>query len=256
MILDKYKLEGKVALINGASRGIGRAIALAFAEAGADVVLSSRKLPDLEAVAKEISPLGRRALPIACHTAKVEELEKLVKKTEEEFGRVDILVNNAATNPYLGPTINAEEYAWDVTMGLNLKGYFLLSKMVAPLMIKQGGGSIINLSSVDGIRRGEGLGIYSVSKAGVIMLTEVLAAELGQYNIRVNAVAPGFTQTRLSSALWQDEKRYKKTIDRIPLGRMAQPEEIASTIAFLASDAAQYVTGRTLVVDGGMLLTH
>jgi len=140
MILDKFRLEGKVVLILGASRGIGRSTALACAEAGADVVLASRKLPDLETVAEEISALGHRALPISCHGARTEELEKLLKKTVEEFGRVDVLINSAATNPHLGATIDAEESAWDVTMGLNLKSYFLLSKMVARLMIKQGGG--------------------------------------------------------------------------------------------------------------------
>jgi dehydrogenase/reductase SDR family protein 4 len=254
--LEKYKFQGKVVLITGASRGIGRATALACAELGADVVLSSRKLPDLEALTTEITSLGRRAIAVACHAARTEELEKLVKRSEEEFGHVDILVNNAATNPYLGPTVNAEEKVWDITMGLNMKGYFLLCKMVAQLMIKQGGGSIVNVSSIDGIRRGEGLGIYSISKAGVIMLTEVLAAELSQYNIRVNGVAPGLVRTRLSQALWQDEERHKKAIARIPLRRLGQPEDIASAIVFLASDAAQYITGHTLVVDGGLLLVH
>ena len=256
MTPEKYNLQGKVVLINGASRGIGRATALACAEVGADVVLSSRKLPDLEAVTAEITSLGRRAIPVACHAARTEELENLVSRAKEEFGHVDILVNNAATNPYLGPMINAEEKTWDVIMGLNLKGYFLLCNKVAPLMIKQGGGSIINISSIDGINRGEGLGIYSISKAGVIMLTQVLAAELSQYNIRVNAVAPGLVQTRLSQGLWEDEERYKKTIARTPLRRMGQPEDIAGAIVFLASDAAQYITGHTLVVDGDILLSH
>ena len=253
MILDKYRLDGKVALITGGSRGIGRAIALGFAEAGADVAIASRKLPDLGAVAKEISAFGRRSLPVAAHCAKKEEIRMLVDKTMEEFGRIDILVNNAGTNPYFGSLIEAEEWAWDVTMNLNLKGYFLLSQAVAKIMKEQGGGCIINVASSAGIRPMPGLGIYSITKAGVIMLTQVLASELGKYNIRVNAIAPGTTKTRLARLLWETPEIREKIEESTPLGRIAEAEDMVGAAILLAADASRHITGQTIVVDGGQL---
>jgi dehydrogenase/reductase SDR family protein 4 len=172
-----FSLEGKVALVAGGSRGIGEASALALAEAGADVVVSSRKLPELEKVAEEIRARGRRGLALAAHIGKVEESRSLVEKVKAEFGRIDILLNNAGTNPYFGPILDAEEWAWDVTMNINLKGPFVLSQLVARVMSAQGGGSIINMASVGGLRPGGQQGIYSVTKAGLIMLTRVMARE-------------------------------------------------------------------------------
>lgn len=253
MVLDKYRLDGKVALITGGSRGIGKAIALGFAEAGADIVIASRKLPDLEAVANEISATGRHALPVAAHAAKKEEIDNLVDKTMAEFGRIDILVNNAGTNPYFGETINAEEWAWDVIMNLNLKGYFLLSQAVAKIMIKQGGGCILNVASAAGFRPFPGLGIYSISKAGVIMLTQVLAMELGKYNIRVNAIAPGTTKTRLATALVETTEISKRIIEHTALGRISEPEDMVGAAILLASNASRHITGQTITVDGGMI---
>jgi NAD(P)-dependent dehydrogenase (short-subunit alcohol dehydrogenase family) len=254
MILDKYRLDGKVALITGGSRGIGRAIALGFAEAGADMAVAARKLPDLEAVAKEISALGRRALPVVAHCAKKDEIQNLVEKTMKEFGRINILVNNAGTNPYFGNLIDAEEWAWDATFNLNLRGYFLLSQAVAKIMIKQGGGCIINTASATGIRPTAGLGIYNISKAGVIMLTQVLASELGKYNIRVNAIAPGLVKTKLAQLLWETPEISERLKQNTPLGRLAEPEEMVGAAILLASDASSYITGETIVLDGGSLV--
>jgi NAD(P)-dependent dehydrogenase (short-subunit alcohol dehydrogenase family) len=250
MAIVNFSLKGKVALITGGSRGIGRAIALVFAEAGANVVVSARKLPDLESVAKEIKAMGRECLPVASHVAKVEESKALIEQIKTKFGKIDILVNNAGTNPYPGPIIDAEEWAWDTTMNVNLKGPFILSIMVAKMMREQGGGCIINMASVAGLRPG-GLPIYSVSKAGLIMLTQVMARELGKYNIRVNAIAPGVVMTRLSELLWKDPAATDASIKKNAINRLGVPEDIAGAALYLASDAASYVTGITLPVDGG-----
>ncbi len=252
MGIVNFSLEGKVALVAGGSRGIGQASALAFAEAGADVVVSSRKLPDLEVVAEEIRARGRKGLAIAAHIAKMEELKDLVEKVMAEFGRIDILMNNAGTNPYYGPIIDAEERAWDVTMSVNLKGPFLLSQMVAKIMREQGGGSIVNTASVGGIRPGGQQGIYSVTKAALIMLTKVMAKEWGQYNIRVNAIAPGVIKTRLSEALWKEPAVGEAAARRTALGRLGEVEDVARTVLYLASDASSYITGETIIIDGGI----
>jgi len=246
-----FSLEGKVALVAGGSRGIGRACALAFAENGADVVVSSRKLPDLEVVAEEIRARGRKGMAVAAHIAKVEESTNLVEKVKAEFGRIDILVNNAGTNPYFGPIIDAEEWAWDTTMNVNLKGPFILSQLVARVMQEQGGGSIINTASVGGMRPAQMQGIYSVTKASLIMLTRVMAMEWGKYNIRVNAVAPGVIKTRLSEELWKEPAVGEAVAKRTALGRLGEPEDVAGAVLYLASDASSYVTGETIVIGGG-----
>jgi len=252
MGIVNFSLEGKVALVAGGSRGIGRASALAFAEAGADVVVSSRKLPDLETVAEEIKARGRKGLAITSHIARIEESKDLVEKVKAEFGRIDILMNNAGTNPYYGPIIDAEEWAWDVTMNVNLKGPFMLSQLVARMMREQGGGSIINTASVGGFRPGEGQSIYSVTKAALIMLTKAMAKEWGQYNIRVNAIAPGVIKTRLSEALWKEPAVGEAAARRIALGRLGESEDVAGTVLYLASDASSYITGETIIIDGGV----
>jgi NAD(P)-dependent dehydrogenase (short-subunit alcohol dehydrogenase family) len=249
MDLSKFSLAGKVALVTGGSRGIGRAIALTFAEAGADVVVSARKLPDLEEVAKEIKAKGRKALAVASHVAKLEDSKSLIEKVKSEFGRLDILVNNAGTNPYPGPLIDAEEWAWDVTMNVNLKGPFLLGQMAARIMKEQGGGNIINMSSAAGLRASN-LNIYSITKAGLIMLTQVMAREWGQYKIRVNAIAPGVIETRLSEMLWKGPGG-EAAVRGMPLGRLGVPDDVAGLALFLASDASSYITGEVILVDGG-----
>jgi len=249
--LDKFHLEGKIALVTGGSRGIGRSIALGLAEAGADVVIASRKLPDLEAVAQEITQMGRKALPVAANVRHLPEIDNLVKKAINEFGRIDILVNNAGTNVVYESVFNIDEKAWDIIIGLNLKGYFFLSQAVGKIMRDKGGGSIISTASETGIRPGVGMGVYSISKAGVMMLTKVLAQEWGQYNIRANAIAPGVVKTRLSTALQSNPVIRERTEDSTALGRLAEPEEIVGAALFLASDASSYMTGQILVLDGG-----
>ena len=250
MNLSRFSLEGKVAIVTGGSRGIGYASALAMADAGANVVVSSRKIADLERVAEEIRAKGVKGMAVAAHVAKIEDTRALVEKVVKEFGRIDILVNNAGTNPYYGTLLEQDEKTYDITMNVNLKGLFFLSQLAAKVMIPQGGGSIINTSSIGGLRAGE-LGIYCVTKAGVVMLTKVMAKEWGPYNIRVNAIAPGIIKTRLSEALWKDPEVSRKAVSRIPLQRLGEPDELAGAVVFLASDAGSYITGETLVVDGG-----
>ena len=257
MILDKFRLDNKVALITGGSRGIGKHIALAFAEAGANTVICARKAPELEEAAKEVSALGRRCLPVVAHAAKNEDLDNLVSKAMSEFGRVDILVDNAATSPQFCDVIDMEEWAWDAIMNLNLKSSFLLTKKVARIMIEHKGGSIIFVSSTHAFKPDPGVGTYSVSKAGVLSLTQVLAYELGKYNIRVNAIAPGATRTRMIQAALDDPKSgiEKSIIEHTALRRIAQPEDMQGAALFLASEASRHVTGATIVVDGGAV-TH
>jgi dehydrogenase/reductase SDR family protein 4 len=253
MDLSRFSLEGRVALVTGGSRGIGHAIALALADAGADVAICSRKLPDLESVAEEIRKKGVKSMAVASHVAKAEESKALVDRVKGEWGKIDILVNNAGTNPHYGPLLDAEEWAWDVTMNVNLKGPFLLSQLAARVMKEQGGGSIINTASIMGIVPSE-LGIYSVTKAGLIMLTQVLAKEWGQYKIRVNAIAPGVVKTRLSEALWKDPAKEKEAARSKALGYIGVPEDVAGAVLFLASDASSYVTGEVIIVDGGEIV--
>jgi NAD(P)-dependent dehydrogenase (short-subunit alcohol dehydrogenase family) len=256
MDFPKFALDGKVALITGASRGIGHAIALAFADAGADIVVSSRNLEALERVAEEIRTLGRRALPVAAHAGKIDQLDTIVNAVMKKFGRIDILVNNAATNPTWALILESDEKLWDSVVNLNLKGPFFLSQKVAQIMKEQGGGCIINISSIEGFLVGDRSAIYDITKAGMIHLTKVAAVEWAQYNIRVNTIAPGFTQTHLVWAIW-DNPEYRSLLEkRIPMHRMAQPEDIAGTAVYLASDASRYATGSVVVVDGGLSLNH
>ncbi|MFC1870522.1 glucose 1-dehydrogenase [Chloroflexota bacterium] len=246
----EFSLEGKIALITGGSRGIGRATALGFARAGADVAIASRKLPDLEKVAGEIKGMGRRSLAVAAHLGRMEDINNLVTRVKEEFGRIDILVNNAASNPTMASALEVDERAWDTIINLNAKGLFFLSQAAARVMKEQGGGCIINIASAAGIRP-HMLPVYSISKAAVIMATRVMALEWAQYGIRVNAVAPGLTRTRFSRALWDDEQVSKQLLNRIAMKRPGEPEEIAGAMIYLASDAASFVTGALLSVDGG-----
>lgn len=250
---NQLSLNGKVALLTGGSRGLGRATALGFARAGADVAIASRKLPDLETVAQEIREMGRKSLAVAAHVGKVDEIGNLVNTVQNEFGRIDILVNNAGTNPTMAPAIDIEERAWDAIMNLNLKGLFFLSQAVARLMKDRGGGSIINVASVAGFRPG-GLPVYSISKAGVIMATKVMAKEWGPFNIRVNAIAPGLLKTRFSEALWNRPEVEAGAASMIPMKRLGVAEDIVGTMLYLASDASAYVTGAIVVADGGQSL--
>jgi NAD(P)-dependent dehydrogenase (short-subunit alcohol dehydrogenase family) len=251
MDVSYLSLKDKVALVSGASRGIGKAIALAFADAGADVVISGRKPPGLEEAATEIGKFGRKVLPVVAHSRKPEDLRRLVATAKEEFGRLDILVNNAAANPVMMPLVEIEEEVFDLIMDTNLKGYFLLSQLAAKEMIEQGGGSILNISSVGGISPDRGLGVYCISKAAINMMTRALAVELGEHNIRVNALAPGVVKTRFSQALWSNEELMAHEMAHTPLARIAQPEEIARLALAVVTDGASYVTGQIIVMDGG-----
>lgn len=240
-----------MALVTGASRGIGSAIATALVEQGAQVVLSSRKQADLDAEAERINArFPERAVAIAAHAGRMEDLQHLVDEVMANFGRIDILVNNAATNPYFGPVLGAEVAAWDKTFEVNLRGIFLLTKLVYDASMEQRGGVVVNVASVGGLRPGLGLGVYNITKAGVIMLTRQLAHELGG-KVRVNAVAPGLIKTRFAEALWGNEAILEKVLAANPMGRIGTPDEIAGAVAFLASDAASYINGEVLVIDGG-----
>ncbi len=246
----ELSLKNKVALITGASRGIGESTAIGLAQAGADLAIASRKLPDLEKVAAEVKKTGRKCLPVAAHVGKIEEINNLVKKALEEFGRIDILVNNAATNPTMAAAIDIDDRAWDSIMNLNLRGLFFLSQAVAKVMREKGGGKIVNVASVAGITP-DILPVYSISKAGVIMATKVMAQQWAPFNIRVNAIAPGLTKTRFSEALWKNDQILQVAMSRTPMARPADPGEMVGAILFLASDASSYITGQVIAVDGG-----
>lgn len=215
----------------------------------------SRKLPDLEKVAEEIGRLGRKSLAIAANAGRMEEIGDIVAKVKGEFGRIDILVNNAATSPAMISALDADESLWDAIINLNLKGLFFLSQAVARVMKEQGGGKIINVASVDGFRPEPNLGIYAISKAGVIMATKVMALEWAQYNIRVNAIAPGNVHTRFGDSRFAVVPDYQaELVKRTPIGRIAEPDEMVGAIIYLASRASSFTTGETLVVDGGTLI--
>jgi NAD(P)-dependent dehydrogenase (short-subunit alcohol dehydrogenase family) len=249
--MTEFSLEGKVAVVIGASRGIGRAIALRFARAGAKVVVSSRKLEGVQAVADEIKAARGEALALQAHVGRSEDVMALVTQTVETFDRVDVMVNNAGINPHFGPLLTADEGQVDKTLDVNLKGVLRGCKAVAPQMEKQGGGKIINMASVGGFRPGPGLGLYGISKAGVIMLTEILAVELGPVNIQVNAIAPGIIKTRFSRVLWQTPEVAEQALRSLPSRRFGEPEEVAGLALYLASPASDYVTGAVFVMDGG-----
>lgn len=255
MELSQFSLEGQVVLVTGGSRGIGKATAIGFAKAGADVVVTSRKLPDLEMVAEEVKSLGRRSLTVEAHVGRMEQINSLVERVVAEFGKIDVLVNNAGTSPVYTPALDLEERAWDALMNLNLKGLFFLSQAVARLMKEQSGGKIINVASMDGFRPEDNIGAYAISKAGVVMATRVMAREWAKHNIRVNAIAPGLIQTRLLDSHWVVAPEDKEeAMKRVLLGRIGEPKEIADAMIYLASDASSYITGQTLIVDGGFLI--
>ena len=246
-----FDLGGKVAIVTGGSRGIGRSIALALAEHGASVVVSARKAPDIGQVVREIEGAGGQALGVEANVRDTVALAQLVDRTIERFGRLDILVNNAGTNPVFGNTLDLEERAWDAVMNTNVKAPWALAKLALPHLKASGGGSIINVSSTAGVRVSRGLGAYSVSKAALIMLTRVLAVELGRDGIRVNAIAPGLIRTEFSRALWENPEILQNTLQGSPLGRIGEADETAGAVVFFASDAASFITGQTLVQDAG-----
>ena len=250
--MSEGDLEGRVAIVTGASRGIGSAIADALADRGATVVLASRKLPDLESEAERINRAHPgKAIAVAAHTGRPEDLERLVDATLERFGRLDILVNNAATNPHFGHTLDADLGLWDKTFEVNVRGLFVLIKYAVEKYMGDHGGVIVNVASVGGIRAAFGLGIYNVTKAAVIHLTKQLALELGPRGIRVNAVAPGLIKTRFAEALWGNQEILDRVLQSTALGRIGEPPEVGKVVAFLCSDDASFMTGEVVVIDGG-----
>ena len=244
-------LKDKVIVITGASRGIGEAIARACIEAGARVTLAARKQADLDRVASSLP--ADRALAVACHTGKPDEVDAMFARAVERFGRVDGLVNNAATNPYFGPLIDTPEAAIDKTFEVNVKGYLSCARaLVKHAQARGGGAAIVNIASIAGTRAAPMQGIYGATKAAVISMTQTLASELGSSGIRVNAIAPGLVETRFASALVNNPQILERVVGRTPLGRHAQPPELAGAAVYLLSDAASFTTGTTLVVDGGV----
>jgi len=246
-------LEGKVALVTGASRGIGEAIAMILAANGADCVLTSRKPEAIADAAANILAKGYKATSIPCHAGKLDEIDDLVTEVERRFGRLDILVNNAATSPHVGPMLTATEAAWDKTFDVNVKGMFFLTQRVVPLMIRAGKGAIVNIASIEGVRPGNTRGVYSMTKAAVLSMTRSWARELSESNIRVNAVLPGLVYTRMARTIIDDPEVYAQYMKDIPMHRPGTPDELARAVLFLATDASSYMTGSLLTVDGGVL---
>jgi len=251
MSVDRFSLVGKVALVTGASRGIGRAVALGFAEAGADVAVAARTTSDLETLAKEIDALGRRALVLTVDVREREQIQEMVDKTVAELGKLDILVNNAGGSNFMSPVIGLRPEGWDKILSLNLDSVFHGTQIGAQAMLASGGGSIIQMASVAGIQGAQGLSFYSASKGGVRLFTQAVSKELGGSNVRVNCIAPGWIDTPLNEWMTGDEGTLREAEKMIPMGRIGTPEEIVGAAIFLASDASSFVTGTTLVVDGG-----
>ena len=247
------RFDGKVVVVTGASRGIGREVALRFAAGGAKVVLVSRKLDALDAVAGEIRAAGGEATSVACHVGEVAKIPEAVAAIKAAYGRIDVLVNNAATNPIFGPSLFAEESAFDKIFAVNVKGPFFLCKEVLPIFQEQGGGVIVNIASTAGLVPMPGLGVYSVSKSALIGLGKMLASEWAPFNVRVNTVCPGLIKTKFSQALWGSDEILNQVIAMQKVQRLGQPEDVAGAVLFLASNESAFMTGQTMVVDGGVL---
>ncbi len=250
------RLQGKVAIVTGASRGIGASIASHMAAEGAKVVLVSRKIEGLEGVASEIRGNGGEALPIACHVGHRSQREDMLDQVLKSYGQVDVLVNNAATNPHFGPMLTIDEGAWDKTFEVNVKGYFGMIQLVAShLQQRSAQGSLINVASVAGLRAAPMQGVYAMTKAAVISMTKTLAMELGGAGIRVNAIAPGLVETKFAQVLVDSDEIRGSIVNRTAAGRVGQPKDIAGGAVFLASDESDYLTGDVMVIDGGWTLT-
>jgi NAD(P)-dependent dehydrogenase (short-subunit alcohol dehydrogenase family) len=250
-----FDLTGKTAIVTGATRGIGRAIAELFAQHGAKVVISSRKQDACDEVAAAINEAGGEAIGIAAHAGDLDQIAALFEQTKEAFGGVDVLVNNAATNPYFGPMVQIEARAWDKTFEVNTRGYFETSRAFALQCVADGRpGAIVNVASIMGLRAAPMQGVYGMTKAAITSMTQTMAAELGADQIRVNAIAPGLIDTKFASALTANDALVDQFLARTPVGRIGVPEDIAPLALFLASDAAGFINGQTVIADGGYTL--
>lgn len=255
-IKDRFDLDGKVAVITGASKGIGLAIARGLAEFGAQVVISSRKWEGINEAVDSLEAEGIQVVGKVCHVGDPAQCESLIQETVDELGAVDILVNNAAINPHYGPVHTLDMVALQKTMQVNLEAVHRMSNLVYPVMKQHGKGSIINISSIEGLQPGKGMSGYSMSKSALNMLTRSQAHEWGKDGIRVNAIAPGLIKTKFSKALWQNDALMQYVKEHVPAGRAADPEEIAGLAVFLASDASSYCTGGIYLADGGFMLAN
>jgi NAD(P)-dependent dehydrogenase (short-subunit alcohol dehydrogenase family) len=251
---NPFDLTGQVAIVTGSSRGIGRSAAEIMASLGAKVVISSRKADACEAVAAAIKKDGGEAIVIPCNISRKEEVEALVKGTLEQWGRIDTLVCNAAVNPYFGPLANIPDDAFDKIMSSNIKSNLWLCNLAIPAMAEKGGGSVVIVSSIGGLRGSANLGAYGISKAADFQLARSLAVEWGPKKIRVNCIAPGLVKTDFARALWEDQERLKRTVSTAPLRRIGEPDEIGGVVAFLASRSASFMTGSVIVADGGVTI--
>lgn len=250
-----FSLEGKRALVTGASRGIGNAVALAFAEFGADVAVTARTTADLEELAGKISATGRRGVPITCDVTKTEEIERCVAEAMEQLGGIDILVNNAGGTRFMAPVLTLREEGWDKAINLNLKSVFTFCQKVGAHMVEKRAGSIINVASVGGLHASPTLSYYGAAKAGVVSLTKTLSVEWGSSGVRVNALCPGWVKTELNRNLWgEDPVVAQSTVQNVPLGRWGETADIVGAAVYLASDASAYTNGAVMVIDGGMLV--
>ncbi|WP_101758101.1 SDR family oxidoreductase [Oceanicoccus sp. KOV_DT_Chl] len=249
-----FDLTGKIALVTGASRGIGEAIAKLLAQQGAHVIVSSRKIDDCQAVADNIIASGGSAEALACHVGNMEDIERTFSTIKSNHPRLDILVNNAATNPYFGHIIDTDLAVFEKTVDVNIRGYFFMSVEACKLMREQGSGAIVNTASVNALQPAEWQGIYSITKAAVVNMTKAFAKECGPLGIRVNALLPGLTKTKFAGALFEHKEIYDEVLKTIPLKRHAEPEEMAGTVLYLVSDAGSYTNGECIVVDGGMTI--
>ncbi len=254
MATNLFDLTGKVALVSGASRGIGEEIATLLAAHGAHVIVSSRKLDDCSAVAEAIRAAGGSAEAFACHVGDLDQITALFAHIRKIHGRLDICVNNAATNPYFGHVLDTDLGAYNKTVEVNIRGYFFMSIEAGKLMREHGGGAIVNTASINALQPGYMQGIYSITKAAVVNMTKVFAKECAPLGIRCNALLPGLTKTKFANALFTNDDMYKYAVQRIPMGRHAQPREMAGTVLYLVSDASSYTTGECIVVDGGMTI--
>ena len=248
-----FDLDGKIAFVSGASRGIGEAIAKLLAQQGAHVIVSSRKIEGCQAVADAINAGGGKATAVACHIGELEQIQTVFAQIREQFGRLDILVNNAATNPQFCHILDTDVSAFQKTVDVNIRGYFFMSVEAGTLMREHGGGSIINVASINGVTPGNFQGIYSITKAAVINMTKAFAKECAPQGIRCNALLPGLTDTKFASALVKNDSIREEALRHIPLHRVADPSEMAGAVLYLASDASSYTTGLSLNVDGGYL---